>query len=302
MLNYSYQAKRYLVALRRGLRWWPWLVSIGVHAVVLVVLSAVVFISFSQRDDRPEIVPEARLGKIDPRLPLFYRDRNPQPLMPDSLLNRQLEQQFTDKAASDALHDDTLDLIAIRRAAGSDEQLRNVGSVATAPKTRLFNAHGNAYSVVYVVDRSASMFETIEPLKRELKRSLAELKPMQKFHVIFFSAGRPIEGAARRLTWASDRHKRQAFEFIDGIVAEGKTDPQWAVKRALELDPDLVYLLTDGVFDEAIADQIIAWGQARKVKINTIAYVWERGGVLLRRIAERTGGVYRFVSEEQLEW
>ena len=84
MLNYGFQAKRTLVALRRGLRWWPWLASIGIHVGIGGVLSAVVFVSFARSADRPKIVPEARLGRIHPQLPLFYRDRDPEPVMPES--------------------------------------------------------------------------------------------------------------------------------------------------------------------------------------------------------------------------
>jgi len=81
-----------------------------------------------------------------------------------------------------------------------------------------------------------------------------------------------------------------------------KTDPSQAIKRALDLNPDLIYLLTDGVFDRRLVDQIIEWSKARKIKLNTIAYVNEQGASALRQIAEETGGVYRFVSEGHLQW
>jgi uncharacterized protein with von Willebrand factor type A (vWA) domain len=170
-----------------------------------------------------------------------------------------------------------------------------------APVTKFFASGGNAYTIVYLVDRSGSMIDTIEPLKREIKRSIGELQPMQKFHVIFFSSGEPVEGPAKELIWATDRNKKQNFDFIDKVEARGQTDPRWAMQRALQLKPDLVYLLTDGVFANDIADKLIEWAKLHKVKVNTIAYVMESGGSVLRRIAEETGGVYRFVSEEQLQ-
>jgi len=303
MLDYSYQAKRLLVKLRRGLRWWPWAASVGIHLGVLAVLSAFVFVSFSTGRDRSQIVPDARLGRVNPKLPLFYRGRQSRKLLPERMLKKQFTDQLAPKISSGKARDDGLDIIALGQSSRSDARSSDLGQLTPmAPRTTFFNAYGNAYVVVYVVDRSGSMIDTIGPLKRELKRSLSELKPMQKFHVIFFSAGRPVEGPAGSVTWASDRNKRRYFEFIDGIGPEGKTDPQWAVKRALELDPDLIYLLTDGMFRQSIADRIIELAKARKVRINTIAYVLERGGYLLREIAERTGGIYRFVSEDQLEW
>jgi len=302
-MQYSYQTKRYLVRLRRILNYWPWFASVAVHAAVLAALSAIVFVSFEGRDRQAQIIPEARLGRVVGHLPLFNPPDRNDTVVVEKLLQNELAKHIAQPGDQTSFHGEMLDVIAMRQGGPREPQIADLGRFsAVAPKARFFNVYGNAYRVIYVVDISPSMIPYFTPLKRELKRCLGDLKPMQKFHVIFFSSGEPIEGPAGKLTWASDRNKRRYYEFIDGVDTGVKTDPRWAVKRALELKPDLVYLLTDGVFDRALAGQIIEWSKARKTKINTIAYVNEQGAALLRKVAEQTHGIYRFVSEGQLQW
>lgn len=287
----------------------------------------VVLVSYNTKAEQPEIIPEARLGKVSPGLPLFQKIRQDIDLPQDTTFAKNLREQVAPKEFSTGMakklsaggsgNKEPFIAIGVPSAGMSNSFLagRNDtghtplslpgGDLArlqpSAPVTRFFASGGNAYQVVYLVDRSASMIDSIEPLKRELKRSISGLQPMQKFHIIFFSAGKPAEGPAGELTWATDRNKEKYFKFIDSIGAQGQTDPQWALQRALELKPDLIYLLTDGIFSEKIAEKIIEGAKAHKIKINTIAYVWESGGSLLRRIAEQTGGIYKFVSGEQLQ-
>jgi len=321
MEKVSFRTKRRIVRIRRVIRWWPWAVSAGVHVAILVVLSTIVLVSQGKPAEKPEIIPEARLGKIAPGLPLYQRIRSESDVSRAQTLARDLHRQIAPPTDSSVVSSKDLrpgsggnedfDPIGVgfsggQQGAGDRQPLALPGGELarlnpSAPVTRFFASGGNAYNIVYLVDRSYSMIGTIEPLKRELKRSIRELQPMQKFHIIFFSAGQPAEGPAGNLTWATDRNKDRYFAFIDAIRAQGATDPQWALQRALQTSPDLIYLLTDGIFSDQIATKITQWAKLHKVKINTIAYVWESGGGTLRKIAEQTGGVYRFVSGEQLE-
>ncbi len=113
-----------------------------------------------------------------------------------------------------------------------------------------------AQKIVYVVDRSGSMTDSIDYVKFELKRSIGELGEDSEFHVIFYSSGPPVEMPTRRLVPATERNKELAFQFIDGIIAQGETDPSKALDRAFAVGPELVYLLTDGEFDKAIVDRV----------------------------------------------
>ncbi len=307
----SYQAKRRLVRLRRHGNWWPWVISVSFHLSLLAGMSAIVLVTYRTEAVKPEIIPEARLGKIDSKLPLFQKINEPMQRSEENILANNLKQQISPEKDIRMIRtaltgsEKSADSKEIFEQAVKSSRALPGGDLArlqpAAPMTRFFSSGGNAYNIVYLVDRSASMIDSIEPLKRELQQRIAGLQPMQKFHIIFFSAGQPVEGPGRELVWATDRNKLLNYEFIDTIKAQGQTDPQWALQRALQMSPDLIYLLTDGVFSSEIAVKMIEWAKLHKVKINTIAYVMESGGSVLRKIAEETGGIYRFVPEEQLQ-
>ncbi len=282
----------------------PWGLSVALHVAILSLLTAFVFVSFATGKKDRHIVPEARLASSEPQLPLYV----PEPLL-KRYMNRwdKTDDPLQSTVAQEHKRQGSARVLAQAVPVGSLNgryELKlpsadlSAGAVA-GPSVKFFHSGGNAYSIVYVVDRSGSMILTLEALKSELKRSIAQLEPMQKFHVIFFNAGDPLEIEPAKLLWATLGNKRRAYRFIDSAVAEGRTAPGNAIYRALALTPELVYFLTDGDFDPEVVQQISRWN-AGGVRINTIAYTSDRGGALLGRIAAQNGGVYRFVSEDQL--
>jgi hypothetical protein len=154
--------------------------------------------------------------------------------------------------------------------------------------------------IVYVVDRSGSMTDSIDFVKYELKRSINELGEIKEFHVIFYSSGPPVEMPTRRLVNATERNKQLAFEFIDGVIAQGETDPSKALERAFDCKPELIYLLTDGEFDRAITDQVKRLNVGGKVTVHTIGFLYKTGETVLKQIADDNHGNYKFVSESDL--
>jgi phage FluMu protein Com len=154
--------------------------------------------------------------------------------------------------------------------------------------------------IVYVVDRSGSMTDSIDFVKYELKRSIGDLSEAKEFHVIFYSSGPPVEMPTRRLVNATERNKQLAFEFIDGVIAQGETDPSKALERAFDCRPELIYLLTDGEFDRAIIDQVKRLNVGGKVTVHTIGFLYKTGETVLKQIADDNHGNYKFVSESDL--
>jgi hypothetical protein len=131
------------------------------------------------------------------------------------------------------------------------------------------------------------------------------LKPIQSFSVIFFQE----EQAAftdKSLVVANADNKRKAYEFLDRISPHGSTDPMAGLKIAFDQNPQLIYLVTDGDFDQvgnAAVEKYIAERNANKqVKICTIAFVsrGEEYEKVLKRIAEQSGGTFRYVSGEEI--
>lgn len=154
--------------------------------------------------------------------------------------------------------------------------------------------------IVYVVDRSGSMTDTFEFVRREMKRSIGALRRSQRFHTIFFSSGDLLENPPRDLVAAIPANKTQAFAFIDGVMAGGGTDPEPAMRRAFAVNPDIIYFLTDGEFRPTLVARLQEWNRNEKVRIFTIAFLGSGGIPLLEQIAREHGGEFRFVTENDL--
>jgi hypothetical protein len=165
----------------------------------------------------------------------------------------------------------------------------------------IFEPVQDARRIVYVVDRSGSMTDSLEwYVKPELKRSIGELTGEHAFHVIFYSSGPPVEMPTRRLVEATDRNRRLAFEFIDAVVARDQTDPSEALRRAFEVRPEVIYFLTDGEFDRAIIGLVKQLNAAGHVRVHTIGFLYDGNREVLERIAADSGGWFKFVSERDL--
>lgn len=154
--------------------------------------------------------------------------------------------------------------------------------------------------IVYVVDKSGSMTDSFDFVRVELKRSIGALKRSQKFHVIFYSDGEPLENPPRTLVSAIAAQKEQSFKFLAEVMPGGSTHPEGAMRRALDLEPDLVYFLTDGEFDKSLMGKLEEWNKDRRTRICTVAFFGADGAPLLEQIAREHGGEFRSVSEHDL--
>ena len=168
-------------------------------------------------------------------------------------------------------------------------------------------ADQHAESIVYVMDRSGSMSEQIDNLKYELKKAIGELTDEQRFNVFWFNDEKRPQRWARGLMVATIENKRAAFDAIDQVVPEGKTDPIPAVTGGLKYRGlDVMFLLSDGDFGEQNMDVLDAIREANRGKgttINTILFMGDgyytgSGENVLQRIARENGGTYKHVTAD----
>jgi uncharacterized protein with von Willebrand factor type A (vWA) domain len=155
--------------------------------------------------------------------------------------------------------------------------------------------------IVFIVDRSGSMTDSFDFVKCELKRCVGNLTESDQFHIIFFSSGPPVEMPPRRTVYATERNKQLALKFIDGVNAGGETDPSQALERAFAAKPDIIYLLTDDGFDPQVARLVKDLNKDGKVKVHTYGFLYKTSEAILKQIAAENGGVYKFVTEADLE-
>jgi hypothetical protein len=186
---------------------------------------------------------------------------------------------------------------------GSDKE----GGAAGGNGTEFFGVQGRGNKFVFVCDCSGSMsglkwFE----LNRELSRCIGSLVPGQAFYAIFFDGEmhpmfEPF-GREPALLDATSDNIEKARQWIANKSLGRNTSPCDSMKFAASLEPDAIFLLTDGEFSDYTAPYMrdfnkkrVAKGKA-KVVVHTIGFFSQKHQMVLERIAKDSGGTYQFVA------
>lgn len=310
----------------------PWVLSLLVHGVITVLAFFFVWtVTLPPHDPGPETV----ISFIDPAPVEVRRDENltempeaPRASLPDVLPELpapsdplpdaplpEPTQQAPDLLRTDLPEDQAL-----------VEQRRfpdvNFGGLGVS----------NAEDVVYVVDASGSMVSTLPIVMAELKKSLRNLAPTQRFQIVLFQStpggrGNPwvaVEHPADvgtqikklRYMYASRRNIEWTCDWLDHVDAKGRSNPVPALEMAIQLQPDAVFLLSNVITGagewEQDATEILAGLDAlnpidrrsgrRTIAIKTIQFLDEDPSGLLEKIGRLHGGRdgYTFISREDL--
>ena len=195
-------------------------------------------------------------------------------------------------------------------------QVYPVGSVEenqiTTAQVEFFDSHAQGRRICYVVDCSGSMQGLWEPVKKQLIESIGQLQPDQYFSVIVFGAGNILESGAGLLVRATEKAKKEAYDFIGAVQPRGATNAAAALEQAIKIrdrsgeGPSVIYFLTDG-FELSekdnfrFAHQVVTMLKsfAPKTQVNTIGF-WpdDQDRKLLEMIACQSGGQFTFVGQE----
>lgn len=191
-----------------------------------------------------------------------------------------------------------------------------------------------AQSVVYAVDASGAMITSLPFVLDELRRSVSALAADQKFAVVLFgrrasdrdaAAGvRPFP--ATGMLAATPANKAELFSWLDRVQARGASNPLDGLLRALDREPEVVFLLsrsirrTDGreaagdwgPGQEAILAELERANPVRKsifgppgraVQVKCVQFLEEDPSGVMRAIADVHGGgegSYRLLPESEL--
>lgn len=175
-----------------------------------------------------------------------------------------------------------------------------------------------ATRLVYLIDASGSLIDTLPFILGELQRALSELRPEQSFAVLFFSGENVTEAppyGMKRATTQAVRHTSQWVDPGSGrIIASGRPHADAAIRRALAYQPDAIILLSDGLTDggeRALATRarllsLIGTANTADVIFHTLQVrrpdplsTPTRLGTL-ELIALQSGGVHRYLGEDDL--
>lgn len=168
--------------------------------------------------------------------------------------------------------------------------------------TAFFGLTAQGQSFVFVVDASSSMRRPshgpertmFNKVKLEIIESIRRMTEEQKFYIVFFS-DRFLAMPATSLVAATEESQARYLRWMSDVPSGGQTDPEGAIQLALQLDPDVIYFLSDGEFKYGLVKRIAAMNRTG-VTIHTVCFGGtEDKNVSLRQIAEQNGGTYQFV-------
>lgn len=131
--------------------------------------------------------------------------------------------------------------------------------------------------VVYIIDGSNSMIEAFKSpertrlgrVKKELAASIRSLADDQEWYVVFFNSDAFPIPAERYLT-TEEQERETYLQWVQNFVPGGGTNPIPAIQGTLQkLEPDVVFLLTDGEFPPQVIPIVDELNEAETV-IHTI--------------------------------
>ncbi|MDA1052479.1 MAG: hypothetical protein O3C40_18640 [Planctomycetota bacterium] len=188
----------------------------------------------------------------------------------------------------------------------AEEQAKMRAANARGPTTKL-SVFGSKEAVggsfVFLIDRSQSMggggLGVLKDAEDELVRVLHGLEAKHRFQVVVYH-DKSVYLERRELLPATDANKALVPGFLSTKAAFGATGHESALMSALSLEPDIIFLLTDGG-EPALKDQQIR-AIVRLASPRTAIHCVQFGsGPLqdsnnfLARLAAATGGEYGYV-------
>lgn len=171
----------------------------------------------------------------------------------------------------------------------------------------------NARSLVYVIDASGSMMTWLPMVLEALGQSLDRLSANQRFAVIFFQGDRALMVPPGRLVKANASNIARTMDWSAqgrNLIPGGGSNPWPALERAFAMEPDVVFLLSEGLdgtddsslrLDELfkridrlnpIADPVTGarWTRIQCIEIGAERANEEDGDLTMRRLGGRYGG------------
>src|SRR5262245_47011762 len=197
--------------------------------------------------------------------------------------------------------------LTVQSAAFSAVWLFMAGQLALAGddrtgQTQVFGVTGHGSRFVYVFDRSLSMKgPPLDVAKRELLASLKHLDRLHQFQIVFYNE---VPRAMPQMCFADESGLRTAESFVASVGASGGTDHVQALKVALRLNPDVIFLLTDADEPQLTRKEL---DEVHKRSGGAIIHVIEfkpgpdsGRGASLRKLAEENRGQYKYVDISSL--
>lgn len=304
-----------MVSSRRNgsVMFWAWMVSIGVHLIVLGAFGIVRF-SQSKVQSKRWSAPVSEVKKFMQAAPVVPKPKVKSPVesrrvsgakrIVGGIRNRRYEMDIRQSRTSNT----SVGTVRIQKWVGN---AMLPGGVDLPKGIEFFGSWTEQRKVCYLVDCSGSMRGTFGRVQKELKESISGLQPDQYFYIIFFGGNKLFEFGDGRLLRATQEAKLAACDFIDLVKPVGRTNAFAAMEKAVQIGDSgaqvglIIYLLTDGFeltagdeqkFPQRVEDLLRRF--APETKINTIGF-WPQSDDrrMLEAIAAQSSGEFVFVTD-----
>ena len=192
------------------------------------------------------------------------------------------------------------------KAAGGADKPTDAGQKKKEGEVKFYGTADSAKKIVYVLDFSGSMLDTLDFLREEVNRSVNALTPEQSFNVVAFSEW--VSAIYPELQKPTPEVKKDLALKMQNIRSSSGPDDmlepyQKAFEAAFQMQPEVIYFLTDGRFDPRLVDLVTKnLNKDKKVRVNTLGFVINDSisEDQLKELAKKNGGEYKFVSEKDL--
>ncbi len=282
-----------------------WIVSLAIHITLLLIFSGITWLSgykTNQTGTEVEIVsvaPNTETEKTQGSLVDLRSNSRAASLSDiDPIETLKPVKQLTENSQPDRQEIIGSEVISADiSSAGEGDWSSLTTSQGPGSSASFFGLEARGKDFVYVVDYSGSMQgQKIKAAKQELIRSIDELTSRCKFYIIFYNKDY-ITMPAETMLRANQTNKQTMFRWVEQLTPGGGTDPRQAVKHAISLNPDAIYLLSDGIFERQACDDIDRANRMKRIPIHTIAYYSKDGRTLLKRISADSNGRFEYISQ-----
>jgi hypothetical protein len=274
----------------RGSAWASFFVSVVVHINLLLIL-AMTFHAL-QKEEPPPLM-------IDTTFTPGEEDDDALAELPNDVVLAEKDAVFSDAApltADEMVHTEQKLTLAGLSGQGGDS---GIGGLGAGGGVGFFGTTARGKSFVFVVDCSGSMQgNRFNRALTELRKALEQLEPDQMFQIVFFNDHAvPLVHSehSTKLMPATREVLSEVLAWVENRHASGGTMPNDALKRALRLQPDVVFFLTDADQVPRQVRTLIVDCNKHRSTVHTIAFGHRGGETLMQGIADDHHGRYRFV-------
>ena len=160
--------------------------------------------------------------------------------------------------------------------------------------------------VVYLVDTSGTMIDSMPRLHQWLIADIDRLGPEDGFEIVLFN-GRSLSGGRLRQATAGQRSGVRQWLTLNAAPTSvnGRSDPSAAARRAADSGADQWVLLSDDAFGRRAApdgsdigvEQLAELVPAEVTRVDTVQFFYPDSRRLLESVAGRWAGSFEFVGE-----